>query len=209
MIPVKVCGITNLEDALTCIRYGVTALGFVFAPSKRQVTPGTVSLIARQLPPFVTKVGVFVDEDPLVVREILTDCRLDLAQLHGAEPVKVTEILPGRVVKAFKAGIDPPDLSWKEAPLRAVLIDAYSPTAAGGSGITFDWNLFNNYRVLGWPLILAGGLHPGNVVQAAATVHPDALDLSSGVEASPGIKDSGKIRELMDNLRGVNIDGNK
>ena len=201
MIPVKICGITNLQDALVCIKHGVSALGFVFAESKRRVTAATVYDITRRLPPFVTRVGVFVDEDPWVIRDIMKDCGLDLAQLHGSEPVAVTEILPGRVVKTFKAGNEPaghPEVTiWQNAPLRAVLIDTYSPGAAGGTGQPFDWELFKTYRSLKFPLILAGGLAPGNIKQAIQQAKPDGVDLSSGVEKEPGIKEPSKIEALM------------
>ena len=201
MIPVKICGITNLDDALACIRYGASALGFVFAPSKRQVTVERAYEISRQLPPLVTKVGVFVNEDPPVIKEIVKDCMLDLAQLHGNEPVESSEILPGRIIKAFKAGKDQPDPVWRGLPLRAVLIDAFSAGAAGGTGQAFDWSLFEDFRSLGYPLILAGGLQPGNIQTAIQTAGPDAVDLASGVEKEPGIKDPEKIRSLMMNMR--------
>lgn len=201
MIPVKVCGITNIDDALICVEHGVNALGFVFAKSKRQISPATVYEITRQLPPFVTRVGVFVDEDPLVIRDILKDCSLDLAQLHGSEPVAVTEILPGRVIKTFKAGYELPDhpevTRWQDTPLRAVLVDTYSAGAAGGTGQPFDWELFKAYRSLKFPLILAGGLNPGNIKRAIQQAHPDGVDLSSGVEKEPGIKEPIKIEALM------------
>jgi phosphoribosylanthranilate isomerase len=201
MIPVKICGITNLQDALTCVNNGVSALGFVFAPSKRQVTVAQAYEISRQIPPFITKVGVFVDEDPLAIKDILQDCRLDFAQLHGIEPLAITEILPGRIIKAFKAGLDRPNLAWRGLPIRAVLIDTFSAGAAGGTGQTFDWSLFEEFRALGYPLILAGGLNPGNVQTAIQTVRPDAVDLSSGVEREPGIKAPDKIEQLMGNIR--------
>lgn len=205
MIPVKVCGITNLHDALICIQHGVTALGFVFAASKRRVSAATVYDITRQLPPFVTRVGVFVDEDPLVIRDILKDCALDLAQLHGSEPLTVTEILPGRVIKTFKAGYEQPHLPevirWQNTPLRAVLIDTYSPGVAGGIGQPFDWELFEAFRSLKFPLILAGGLTPENIKQAIQQTRPDAVDLSSGVEKEPGIKEPIKIEALMQEMR--------
>jgi phosphoribosylanthranilate isomerase len=201
MIPVKICGITNIHDALICVQHGVTALGFVFAESKRQVDPAAVYEITRQLPPFITRVGVFVDEDPWVIRDILKDCGLDLAQLHGSEPLTVTDILPGRVIKTFKAGYEPPDhpevTCWQDTPLRAVLIDTYSPGAAGGTGQPFDWELFKAYRSLKFPLILAGGLTPGNIKRAIQQAQPDAVDLSSGVEKEPGIKEPIKIEALM------------
>jgi phosphoribosylanthranilate isomerase len=204
MIPVKICGITNIQDALTCIINGVSALGFVFAPSKRRISVAQAYEISRQLPPFITKVGVFVDEDPSVIKEILKDCQLDLAQLHGAEPLTISEILPGRIIKAFKAGLDQPDPAWRGLPIRAVLIDAFSAQAAGGTGQTFDWSLFEGFRVLGYPLILAGGLNPGNIQTAIQITKPDAVDLSSGVEQAPGIKDPEKIKELMMNIRQIN-----
>ncbi len=201
MIPVKICGITNIEDALTCINGGASSLGFVFAQSKRQVSVEKAYYISRQLPPFITKVGVFVDEDPLVIREILKDCQLDLAQLHGAEPAQVSEVLPGRVIKAFRAGLDGPDLIWRGLPLRAILVDSFSPKAAGGTGETFDWNLFQEFRVLGYKMILAGGLNPDNIQLAIKTAKPDAVDLSSGVELEPGIKDPEKIKKLFNAVR--------
>ncbi|HEX3045280.1 MAG TPA: phosphoribosylanthranilate isomerase [Bacillota bacterium] len=132
MIPVKICGITRLEDALACVHQGVSALGFVFAPSKRQITVAKAYEISRQIPPFITKVGVFVNEDVSIIREILKDCQLDLAQLHGVESQAITEVLPGRIIKAFKAGLDLPDQVWRDLPIRAILIDAFSAGSEGG-----------------------------------------------------------------------------
>lgn len=208
MIPVKICGITNPEDAMMCIRQGVSAIGLIFAESKRKVTMDTARRISLQIPPFITKVGVFVEEDPFVVKEILTDCRLDLAQIHGNETARAAlEILPGRVIKAFKAGLDEPDPSWKEAPLRAVLVDSYAPGQAGGTGKTFDWALFDKFRNLNFPLILAGGLNPGNIRDAILTARPDAVDLSSGVEREPGYKDGEKVRSLMEEIGSLKCKG--
>lgn len=203
MIPVKVCGITNLEDALTCVKYGVSSLGFIFAPSKRQVDPEKVYQISRQLSPFVVKVGVFVDEDPLRIKEILQDCRLDLAQLHGRETPDACEPLEGRVIKAFRVGNDPPDPLWRGAAIRGVLVDSYSPVTAGGTGTAFDWKLAADYKQLGFPLILAGGLNPDNIEAAIRIVQPDGVDLSSGVERAPGLKDAGKIGSLMSRIKGL------
>ncbi len=204
MIPVKICGITRLEDALACVHQGVSALGFVFAPSKRRITVAEAYEISRKIPPFITKVGVFVNEDPSAVGEILRDCRLDLAQLHGTESQAIADVLPGRVIKAFKAGLDQPDPAWRDLPIRAILIDAFCAGSQGGTGKTFDWNLFEGFRSLGYPMILAGGLHPGNIQTAIETAKPDAVDLSSGVELEPGIKDHRKIGELMNNVRKIN-----
>lgn len=201
MIPVKVCGITNLTDALTCLSHGVSALGFVFADSKRRVTVEQAYRISRQLSPWVIKVGVFVDEDPFRIREILKDCRLDLAQLHGRETPDDCELLEGRAIKAFRAGYDHPDFKWKGAAIRGVLVDSYSAGTKGGTGVVFDWELAPGFRDLGFPLILAGGLNPDNVTEAIRAVKPDGVDVSSGVERELGLKDSGKIAKLMDRIR--------
>jgi phosphoribosylanthranilate isomerase len=203
LLPVKICGITRLEDALACTRHGAAALGFVFAPSPRQVSVPQAAAITRQLPPFVIRVGVFVNEDPDRIREIMRDCRLDLAQLHGEETVAAAARLDGRVIKAFKAGRDHPAPPWREANIRAVLVDAYRPGVAGGTGCTFDWELFEAFRGLGHPLILAGGLDAGNIASAARQARPDAVDLSSSVEARPGIKDPLKIRQLLEQARSL------
>ncbi|HOJ77146.1 MAG TPA: phosphoribosylanthranilate isomerase [Bacillota bacterium] len=203
MIPVKICGITNLNDALNCIRYGAAALGFIFAPSKRQVTPETVARITRELSPFVTKIGVFVDEDPYVIKQLMKDCRLDLAQLHGSESPDVAEQLEGRVIKAFRAGLDQPDLIWKDSPVRAILIDTYSPDTAGGTGKTFDWRIFETFRTLKLPQILAGGLNESNIEAAIKTARPDLIDVSSGVEYSPGLKDEQKVASFMEKVKNI------
>jgi phosphoribosylanthranilate isomerase len=198
MTQVKICGLTNRADAWCAVNYGANALGFVFAPSKRQVDLATVRRITGELPPFVTKIGVFVDEDPKVIREIMREGRLDLAQLHGAETPDACEALAGRVIKVFKAGRDRPDPIWRQAAIRGVLIDTYTPDVAGGSGQIFDWNLFQEYRMLGWPMILAGGLTPANIGAAIQLMRPEAVDVSSGVEQQPGVKDAQKIQELME-----------
>ncbi|HYH01556.1 MAG TPA: phosphoribosylanthranilate isomerase [Bacillota bacterium] len=201
MIPVKICGITRLEDARAAVGCGAQALGFVFAPSPRRVSVAMVREITGRISPLVTKVGVFVNEDPQIIKEVMRDCHLDLAQLHGEETPEICAMLEGRVIKAFKAGKDIPDLTWKQAGLRGILIDTYLPGASGGTGEPFDWQLVDTYRVLELPLILAGGLHAGNVSAAIWSARPDGIDVSSGVELQPGIKDPVKIGEFMEALR--------
>lgn len=203
MVPVKICGITNPEDALACQRLGVAALGFVFAESKRRVTVEEVYRITGRLSPFIIKVGVFVDEDPLRIKEIMRDCRLDLAQLHGNETPDDCEILEGRAIKVFRAGQDRSDSIWKGAALRGILVDSYSAESAGGTGRTFDWELVADYRGLGVPLILAGGLNSDNIEAAIRAVRPDGVDLSSGVERAPGVKDPDKVESLMSKIKGL------
>jgi len=200
MLPVKICGITNLEDALACVASRVQAVGFVLATSSRQVTPAQVREISRKLPPSIIRIGVFVNEDPLVVKEILRDCYLDLVQLHGEESLQVAELMPGKVIKVFRADKDQIDLAWSKVPLRAVLVDTYHKESMGGTGQTFDWKLFLEYRKLGFPLILAGGLRVDNIMEAIRIARPDGLDISSGVEKVPGVKDHQKIKELMEQL---------
>lgn len=203
MVPVKICGITNLNDALVCQEHGVSALGFVFAPSPRQVTAKQVAEITSQLSPFILKVGVFVDEDPHCIHQIMQESGLDLAQLHGDEPPEHCGVLAGRVIKAFRAGRDQPGREWQGAALRGILVDSYTANAHGGTGQVFDWNLVADYRKLGFPLILAGGLNPDNIAAALHCVQPDGIDLSSGVEKSPGIKDPEKIARLMATVRSL------
>ena len=197
MLPVKVCGITNLADARYCIENGASALGFVMAPSKRRVSPEQVREIGSQLPPWVLRVGVFVDEDPLTIKEILNKVKLDLAQLHGNEPPEVVELLEGRVIKVFRSDGPRPDPAWAQVKLRGVLVDS----GAGGTGQTFNWQLFKEFRSLGAPLILAGGLNPENIKEAILATSPDGVDVSSGVEVSPGVKDPQKIQRFMEQLR--------
>ncbi|NLW55884.1 MAG: phosphoribosylanthranilate isomerase [Firmicutes bacterium] len=201
MVPVKICGITSLKDALLCQRLGISALGFVFAPSPRQVTVEQVKQITRRLSPLLIKVGVFVNEDPHRIRAIMKDCRLDLAQLHGDETPADCQILGGRVIKALRAGLDPPLPIWQKAAVRGILIDSYTTEAYGGTGQVFDWRLVAAYRRLGLPLILAGGLKPENIRAALRSTRPAGIDLSSGVEKRPGVKDPVKIKSLMDELK--------
>jgi phosphoribosylanthranilate isomerase len=202
MTKVKIDGITNLEDAEYCAAQGAAALGFIFAPSPRRVEAATVQAISAALPPFVLKVGVFVNEDPLHIKELMRECGLDIAQLHGEEGPEEAEVLEGRVIKTFRAGRDEPDLKWRGVPLRGILIDTFNPDQAGGTGQTFDWEVFAAYRSLGSPLILAGGLNPKNIQEALRATRPDGVDVSSGVEAAPGKKDPAKVAAFMAAVRG-------
>lgn len=192
---VKICGITCEDDALLAVAMGADAVGFVFAPSPRQVQPIAVRDIVRRLPPEVLTVGVFRDELPPRVVEICHQAGLRAAQLHGHETAsdtrEVRRHLPF-VIKAFPAGhpgLDHVDQYRADA----VLIDSATP----GSGQVFDWSLAegapSNRRV-----ILAGGLHAGNVAAAIDRVRPWGVDVSSGVEASPGRKDARKLQAFVD-----------
>jgi phosphoribosylanthranilate isomerase len=195
---VKICGITSEEDALLAVAMGADAVGFVFAPSSRQVGVGLVREIARRLPPEVLTVGVFRDESPDRVVDIVNRAGLRAAQLHGHETADQSAWVRKRVpfvIKGFVAG--DPELDRADAfGADAILVDSHAP----GSGEVFDWSLAEgapiNRRV-----ILAGGLTPENVAEAIERIKPWGVDVSSGVEASPGHKDARKVREFVQNAR--------
>lgn len=201
MIKVKICGITNLEDALAAIDAGADALGFVFHPrSPRHVFPEQASAIIRRLPPFIQAVGLFVDEPLEMVNETADLCGLDLVQLHGDEPPGYCDAVTRRVIKAFRVKeitcLEP----MQDYRVSACLLDAWSPTAHGGTGRTFNWEVAacaaRSYRI-----ILAGGLTPENVAEAVRQVRPYGVDVSSGVESSPGRKDAERVREFINRAK--------
>jgi phosphoribosylanthranilate isomerase len=201
MVRVKICGLTNLEDALAAARLGADALGFVFADSPRRVEADTVREIVRRLPPLVTTVGVFVDQPRDLVLKITDRCGLDLIQLHGRETETEAEALGRRVIKAVAVG-DGRRPSTAAYPGCLLLLDSFDARARGGTGRTFDWNLAR--EVAGHrPVILAGGLTPDNVGRAIDLVQPDAVDVCSGVEIFKGKKDHDRMASFIDQVRRV------
>ncbi|KAB0665724.1 phosphoribosylanthranilate isomerase [Oryzomonas japonica] len=197
MIKVKICGITNLEDALTAIDAGADALGFVFHPqSPRHVFPEQAAAIIRHLPSFVQTVGLFVNDPLEQVNATVDLCGLDLVQLHGEEKPGYCDSVRRRVIKSFRVKDITSLESMRDYRVAAFLLDAWSPAAHGGTGQTFNWEIAacvaQSNRI-----ILAGGLTPLNVVEAARQVRPYAVDVSSGVESGPGKKDADKIREFI------------
>jgi phosphoribosylanthranilate isomerase len=195
---VKICGVTSEEDALLAVAMGADAVGFVFAPSPRQIAIDHARDIARRLPPEVLTVGVFRDEAPQRVADIVHRAGLRAAQLHGQEkPDEVAWVRQrvGVVFKAFPAG-SPALERAKEYGADVVLIDSHAP----GSGEVFDWSLAEGAPV-GRRFVLAGGLTPANVAEAVERVRPWGVDVSSGVEASPGRKDPVKVRDFIRNAR--------
>lgn len=202
MLRVKICGITNLEDAALAVRLGVDALGFILAPSPRQVSPETVRDIVRGIPPLVETVGVFVNEAPSRVREIMGFCGLDLAQLHGDESPDDCEALAPRAIKAVRLR-DESSLAAAatyRGKVRALLLEPYVKGRRGGTGTTLDWDLAARVK-LGIPVILAGGLNPENVGRAVSVVRPFAIDVNSGVEERPGRKSPALMDRLMEIVR--------
>lgn len=195
---VKICGITNDDDALLAVALGADALGFVFASgSPRQVSAGDVRAIVRRLPPGTTTVGVFRDERPERVVETVTTVGLTGAQLHGREPASEVRWVADRlglVIQAFAAG-DPAIATAPDAGADVVLLDAAEP----GSGRVFDWRLVEG-STAGARLLLAGGLTPDNVADAIARVRPWGVDVSTGVETEPGSgrKDARRLRAFIE-----------
>ena len=196
MVRIKICGITNLEDALLAAELGADALGFIFyAKSPRKVAPETAREIIAQLPPFVAAVGVFVDEAAAVVQELAARVGLDWVQLHGQESPEYCRNLGRKVIKGFR--IQDEDslrrLADYQGAAQALLLDTYKKGQVGGTGEIFDWHLARKAKKYG-QIILAGGLTSENVAQAIATAGPAAVDAASGTEAAPGKKDPAKLR---------------
>lgn len=202
MLRIKICGITNLEDALAAIEYGTDALGFVFYPgSPRAITPDRARAIITQLPPFVTIVGVFVNEDKMRLEQIVRRTGIDIIQLHGSEPPEYCANLGKKIIKAIRVKelIDLEPL--KHYRVSAFLLDTYSPNAIGGTGLIFNWEIAVEAKRFG-NIILAGGLNPENVEDAVKIVQPYGVDVASGVEGSEkGKKDYKKLRLFIEKAR--------
>lgn len=201
---VKICGVTTEEDALYAVAMGADALGFNFvATSPRSIAPARAADIVKRLPPEVITLGIFVDELPERVVQIVERAGLRGAQLHGHEPPEVTRFVRSRVqvvVKAFAAG-SPEVATAHRHHADAYLLDAPS----GGSGKVFDWNLAAAFPSSA-RLILAGGLHADNVADAIERVRPWGVDAASGVEAEPGRKDPRKVRAFIANAKAAGIE---
>lgn len=193
---VKVCGITNLEDALVAIECGADMLGFVFAPSPRRISPDDAARITSLLPPHIGRVGVFVDEAAERIREIVRLCQLDFAQLHGCETAGFARSLSVPFIKAFRARDESVLETIAAFGADTFLLDAYDPDRAGGTGKLVNINIAAKAAKLG-NMILAGGLSPDNVAQAIDAVRPYGVDVSSGVESSPGRKDRDKTMRFI------------
>ena len=205
MVKIKICGITNLEDALLAAELGADALGFIFFPqSPRKVAPETAREIIAQLPPFVASVGVFVDEAAAVLKELAARVGLDWVQLHGQESPEYCRSLGRRVIKGFRIKDENSlrELEPYRDAVQAFLLDTYKKGQVGGTGEVFDWYLAREAKKFG-QIILAGGLTPENVGQAIAIALPAAVDAASGTEAEPGRKDPAQLRAFFKAIRGI------
>jgi phosphoribosylanthranilate isomerase len=195
---VKICGITNPEDAKVAIEAGADAIGLVFYESSpRYVTISAATEIINNLSPFINCVGLFVDADENYVREVLNQVAIDTLQFHGQEPEQACALYDRPYIKAVRMS---EDLNLSEqikkySSASALLLDTYVKGVPGGTGISFDWSIIP--KDLTKPIILAGGLDESNVKKAISQVHPYAVDVSGGVESKKGIKDSDKIKNFI------------
>ena len=201
---IKICGITNLDDALAAADLGVEYLGFVFATSARQVDRQTVTAIRSRIPSTIRAVGVFVNASRQDIMETCRECGLDVAQLHGDERPEMAGALGG--VDAWKAlrirsESDVARVADYRGFVSAVLLDAYCCGSAGGTGHVFDWTLAREARQHGVPIVLAGGLDQDNVRAAIRVVGASVVDVSSGVESVPGKKDHSRLRLFVKSVR--------
>ncbi|KJR41664.1 N-(5'-phosphoribosyl)anthranilate isomerase [Candidatus Magnetoovum chiemensis] len=201
MIKVKICGITNLKDAQAAVVYNADAVGFVFyKKSKRCISPTDAKEIITKLPPFITKVGVFVDEDEDFITSVINATGINAVQLHGKEPPYFCQKWH-TVIKAVRIK-DSRDLKEidKHKP-SAFLLDTFTKDEAGGTGIVFNWDIAKTAVSMGHRIILAGGLTADNVQAAVKMVMPYGVDVSSGIEASYGIKDHGKMKLFIEEAK--------
>ncbi|TFH88196.1 phosphoribosylanthranilate isomerase [Billgrantia azerbaijanica] len=199
---VKICGLTREADVDAAVALGADALGFVMWPgSKRALDEARLAMLAARVPAFVTRVGLFVDQDPALIARCAE--HLDLLQFHGNEAPAFCAGFVRPWIKALRMrdGLDLHAAAAAYADAQALLLDAYRPGVPGGTGETFDWSRIP--ASLAKPVILAGGLTPDNVGEAIAAVHPFAVDVSGGVEASPGRKDARRLAAFFAAVRGA------
>ncbi len=195
MAAIKVCGITRAKDGCLAWDLGAAALGFVFhSASPRAVTAQAAARIRRELPEDAVCIGVFVDRSAAEIQDVAAAVGLAAVQLHGRETPELAAQIELPVIKTLRAE-ETDEVCLREYPVAAFLLDASHPTLAGGTGLCADWNLARELAMR-HPLILAGGLHPDNARQALDAVSPRGLDLSSGLEASPGRKDPARMQRL-------------
>ena len=204
MTRIKICGITNIDDALMAIGAGADALGFNFVPNTPRYLKDTkaAAKIIEQLPPFITTVGLFVNADPELIQSIADECHLDMLQLHGDESPQFCQGFNRRIIKAVRVKDELSCSHLSDYRVSGYLLDTYVKGALGGTGVVFDWRLAVKAKQYG-RIVLAGGLDPDNVASAVQQVRPYGVDVSSRVEASPGRKDPVKVRAFIQNVKEV------
>ena len=204
MIAVKICGITSLKDAEMAVNYSVPAIGLIFYPdSPRYVDPAEVEQWIERIPDSVKKVGVFVNEQIDTINNITRQLKLEFIQLHGDESPEFCNEIIRPVIKVFRVGDDFDAIVLNEYDVHGFLFDTYKKGNPGGTGTRFNWDLIANLKTE-TPIILSGGLTPENVLNGIEAVNPAAVDVNSGVESVPGVKDEEKIKELFSVLEHSN-----
>jgi phosphoribosylanthranilate isomerase len=206
MTRIKICGITREQDLRAVASSGADAIGLVFyEKSPRHVGLQQAAALARAVPPFVTVVGLFVNPSVEYVREVLAQVSLDVLQFHGEEAPEFCAQFAKPYLKAVrvKAGVDLLQYAARYAGAQGLLLDAYVEGTQGGTGESFDWALIPPNLPL--PVVLSGGLHAGNVASAIKQVRPYAVDVSSGVEASKGIKDAAKVAAFVNEVKSIEL----
>ena len=205
MVKVKICGITNLEDALACANAGTDALGFVFyKQSSRYIAPEKARAIIKQLPANIIKIGVFVNSREKTVKRIAKTCGLDILQFHGDEsPEFCRRFKSYKVIKAFKVAGHIPEEKIMKYRIFAYLFDTHSNSQAGGTGRAFDWRLLGHLGHIKQPIFLSGGLSEKNIRAAIETTRPQWVDISSHLELRPGKKDHKKVEAFIKAAKGL------
>jgi len=197
LIYIKICGITEVDDAVKIAELGINALGFIFYPkSKRYILPDKAKEIIDCLPPFISTVGVFVNEKKESVIDVLNRCPIDILQFHGDETPEYCSQFNKRFIKAFRVNEDFSFDVFLKFPASAFLLDSLVAGEYGGTGVVFDWDVAVRAKKYG-KIILSGGLNPENLSSAVAKVSPYGIDISSGVEIKPGKKDISKVKEIV------------
>jgi phosphoribosylanthranilate isomerase len=203
MVKIKICGITNIDDAMAAVDYGADALGFnFFRKSPRYIEPNKAAEIIAQLPPFIVPVAIFVNEREERIREILSSACIHGVQFHGDETPEFCQRFGNHVIKAFQVKDKESIKHMAHYRVSAYLLDSYREGVRGGTGETFDWHLAVVAKTFG-RIILAGGLNPDNVAEAVKLVQPYGVDVAGGVEREKGIKDHGKLRNFISEVRGA------
>jgi phosphoribosylanthranilate isomerase len=201
-VKIKICGMTSIEDTFLAVNGGADAVGFIFyKKSPRAVSAKTIKSIVAALPPFIETVGVFVNETAERINRISDSCNLSTVQLHGDESHAFCKKIRRKVIKAVRVKGKESFAGLSSYKVSAFLLDAFSEEQQGGTGETFDWRLVSEGKKYG-PVILAGGLDPKNVAHAIQKVKPYAVDVCSGVERLPGIKDPARLKAFIKAVQG-------
>ncbi len=201
MIPVKICGITSCEDAEIAVNYGASAIGMIFYEgSPRYIYPDKAEEWIAAIPSKMKKVGVFVNEKWKNIKTIVEKLNLDYIQLHGNESPEYCDKMIRPVIKAFRVGTDFDPAVLGNFQVHAFLFDTFQKGEPGGTGRSFNWDLISGMK-RDIPIILSGGLNPDNINEGIETVQPSAVDVNSGVESEPGIKDKVKVEKLFNTIK--------